>query len=101
MKLKWKISNISIPEFIWQNNLEKRTFILTQFEDVQHPWAILIDAIWDNASLLQDVRDWDYVEVCFNLKVVYSEDRDKHFNNISMRRIKNLDEPVQEEDVPF
>jgi hypothetical protein len=101
MKLKWKIINVWQSEFIWQNDLEKKTFVLQQFEDVQHPWSLQIDAIGDNVSLLQWINDWDYVEVFFNTKAIFSENHNRYFNNISMWKIKNLDKPEVDEDTPF
>lgn len=111
MVFEWKISYISEKQQVWQNNLDKISFILVENTDKEYKSTVLVDLLWEKVDLINPYKVWTVVRASLNFRT--SEYNWRYFNNISAWRIDSLDgsspapvndtpkEETEDEDLPF
>ena len=100
MQFSWKVTKITDLEHIGQNQLPKRSIIITE-NVTEYPNSIKLDALKEKVSLLNNIKVWDDVVAEFNTRV--SEHNNNHYNNLSLRKITKTSEDTfaSDSDLPF
>ncbi len=84
--IKWVAVKVTQEESIGQNNMRKRSIIVTEDAQAEYKKSLCVDFRWDKCDLLDDVKVWDTYMVYYNPKV--RENNGRYYNSINGRRIQ-------------
>ena len=103
MNYEWKITYIWPVETVWQNGLQKRTFVLEEVSDKEYKGSVAIDLIKDKVNILNEYKVGDVVSVGLNIRANYSENSKRYYNGVNAWSIKKISSAIgdTDEDVPF
>jgi len=101
MNFTWEIIYISPIELAGSSEkFEKRTVVLEEITDNKYKWSISVDLLKDKVRIIEWHREWDIVEISFNLKANKNLTTWKYYNSINWRYIKEVESDV-DNDIPF
>jgi len=107
MNYEWKLIFIWPVETVWQNGLQKRTFVLEEVSDKDYKGSIAIDLIKDKVNMINEYKVGDVVSVWLNFRANYSENSKKYYNGVNAWNIKAVKTgyghafPEDDWDLPF
>jgi len=103
MNYEWKLIFIWPVETVWQNGLQKRTFVLEEVSDKEYKGSIAIDLIKEKVNILNEYKVGDVVSVWLNFRANYSENTGRYYNGINAWNIKKISSAIgnTDEDLPF
>jgi len=103
MTYEGKIINIWPVETVWQNGLQKRTFVLEEVSDKEYKGSIAIDLIKDKVNMINEYKVGDVVSVWLNFRANYSENSNRYFNSVNAWSIKKVSSALGDTDgdLPF
>lgn len=99
MQFEWKITYIGQTETVWQNWLQKRTFVLEEVSDKEWKQGVAIDLIKDKVSLIDKLKVGDVVNAKLNFKTNYSESTGRYYNSINAWSVELVSSESKDESV--
>jgi single-strand DNA-binding protein len=86
--IEGKIIVLGNLEYVWQNQLPKRTFVVEEVADKEWKSGMVIDVTKDKTSLLDDYAVWDIVKVYVNTRA--NQYNQRWYTSLSAWKIEKL-----------